>query len=869
MRLAPMAVVVLLATSAKLASAQLLGMPVVTGRQPVTPELLRSAFHDSLAHRLLERARAARLAQDSALHSYDAKSYLRFTVGMGVRATSAAKLLLRTEQSARVQWSGGSGISIEPTGRRTAFPLGAGQIDLTNATPIPYFPGRESLWIPASKMGVAQAEVDEREFIHPLATGAEAYYRYASGDSMTIGLPDGRKISVRELRVTPREPNWRAFVGSFWFDTQSGSLVRAAYRISTDLDLWQESNASHDRLVQKLETEARTDTGALAEHERKVAESLHQGPLEKLGIKFIEGSLRPARANLSAVTVTYGLYEGRFWLPSANTAEGEIDAGFMRLPLTWQEKFDYESVNSGQTVVPTPATLGLLPSDTGYAGTASLNIGIDADAHGPIPAPTTPAGKAKQLALEDSLAKRYGVLADSFDLRSTRARAAGDTAEARRLANRALLYHSGAQQLVRRRAGCTSDSSYVAGGGTRYGGAVRTIVRLPCDINRLSSSPDLPGSIYNDDDLFGAADSEALLASLGFSLQPGWAPQWPELNTGLSYFRYNRIEALSLGGSATSALGLGLTAQATARIGTGDRVLNGDLSVSQSSGLNTIRVAAYHRLAVANDDWGAPLSFGASFANALWAHDEGFYYRTTGAEITASREAPAFLGNATLTWRGFAERERSAGVAPNTQASLGNVFGDARFEQNIDAEPLSVYGAGGDVSRTFGTNPEGAQLFARMRGEAAATSGETSVNAGYARLMLDATLSRNVGPFATTITAATGSSAGRVPLQRDFFIGGLQTVRGQVALPDGDGRVGNSFWLGRVEVGSRSLALEPSVFYDAGWAGPRTDLMRAGHPLSGAGVSLSFLDGLFKFDAAHGIWPERHWRFDLSLGPRL
>jgi hypothetical protein len=40
--------------------------------------------------------------------------------------------------------------------------------------PIPYFPGRESLWIPSSKMGVAQATVDEDEMLHPLAAGAEA-----------------------------------------------------------------------------------------------------------------------------------------------------------------------------------------------------------------------------------------------------------------------------------------------------------------------------------------------------------------------------------------------------------------------------------------------------------------------------------------------------------------------------------------------------------------------------------------------------------------------------------------------------------------------------------------------------------------------
>ena len=40
--------------------------------------------------------------------------------------------------------------------------MGAADLDLTPVTPIPYFPGRESLWLPSSDMGVAQAEVVAR-----------------------------------------------------------------------------------------------------------------------------------------------------------------------------------------------------------------------------------------------------------------------------------------------------------------------------------------------------------------------------------------------------------------------------------------------------------------------------------------------------------------------------------------------------------------------------------------------------------------------------------------------------------------------------------------------------------------------------------
>src|SRR5207249_11866587 len=115
-------------------------------------ELLRTAFADARARTLLERAREARIAQDSTLRAYDAQTYMRISMGMGFRKIGRQRLLLRTEQAARVRWSRASGIWVEPTGRRAAFPLGGAELDMTAATPIPYFPGRESLWIPSAQI---------------------------------------------------------------------------------------------------------------------------------------------------------------------------------------------------------------------------------------------------------------------------------------------------------------------------------------------------------------------------------------------------------------------------------------------------------------------------------------------------------------------------------------------------------------------------------------------------------------------------------------------------------------------------------------------------------------------------------------------
>jgi hypothetical protein len=348
------------------------------------------------------------------------------------------------------------------------------------------------------------------------------------------------------------------------------------------------------------------------------------------------------------------------------------------------------------------------------------------------------------------------------------------------------------------------------------------------------------------------------------------------LHSGLDLVRYNRVEGLSLGGSATSVLGAGYTAQGVVRLGVADLVPNADLSISRSDGRRTIRLGAFHRLGVANDDWGSPLNFGASVSALLYGRDEGFYYRTFGAELGGSREAPFF--GATIDWRLFAERQRSAGVAPNTQVSLGNAFGSARFIDNIDAQQATVAGAAADLSRTFGEDPSGLRLFARTRVEGAAVRGATiadGATTGYGRLMTEGTLSRAIGGVSLAITGAAGGIAGDAPVQRQFYVGGVQTVRGQFARPTNaaggvaSGYQGDAFWLGRAELGTSSIAARPVLFYDLGWAGPRADWNHPGRPLSGAGVGLSFMDGLIRTDLSRGIYPEKRLRFDLYVEARF
>ncbi|HET9004550.1 MAG TPA: ShlB/FhaC/HecB family hemolysin secretion/activation protein, partial [Gemmatimonadaceae bacterium] len=118
---------------------------------------------------------------------------------------------------------------------------------------------------------------------------------------------------------------------------------------------------------------------------------------------------------------------------------------------------------------------------------------------------------------------------------------------------------------------------------------------------------------------------------------------------------------------------------------------------------------------------------------------------------------------------------------------------------------------------------------------------------------------------AGSLTGIAGAAAGRPPLQKLFFVGGPQTVRGI----DAGSAVGDAFWVGRGELGWGTRMARPVVFGDLGWAGSRDDWQHPGKPLAGAGVGASFLDGLIRADVAKGIRPAGGVRVYLYVDARF
>ena len=512
-------------------------------RIPVTAEHRRTAFKDPAARELLLRAREARLQQDSMLLSYDVKSYQRVSAGMSIRETARDRLAFRTESAAHVRWHRSTGARVEMLGARTAVPIVAGikeaeqemeaDQDITDMMAIPYYPGKDELWL-FEMIGTSDGD-DEGSamLVHPVAEGSEAYFTFASGDSVIMTLPDGKRITLREILVIPREARWNLVVGSFWFETDRAHLVRAVMRFSAPMDVWET---------------ARQDDPTAGDDVPWA----------------VRGLISPMKAEVTAVTIEYGLLDQRFWLPRTQGAEGYARVSFMRVPFKIEERYRYESVNAIDSLVA-------------------------------IPPPAWKRGSE----FEDSL------------------KTAGVDSTARSEAMKHFYASRDSAQRAERKRQCDTSGSFVEY-HQRYNGTLPLAIEVPCDPKRLASSSELPPSIYDEgEELFGAADRAELMQALDFGLQPAWAPRAPTIAWGLNETRYNRVEGLGTGAVVTSQLGRGYVVALTGRGSIADKQLNGELSVSRSNGRRELRATAYRRL-VSSGDFGSPLSFGASFNSFVY-----------------------------------------------------------------------------------------------------------------------------------------------------------------------------------------------------------------------------------------------------------
>jgi hypothetical protein len=772
-------------------------------RIAVTDAHRRTAFASAAARDLLLGARVARLRGDSMLLAYDAKSVLRVSAGLGFKRLGRQRLLFRGESAARVRWQRDVGARMELTGERIVLPAFMG----------------------------AETEADHDHNGGGLEIMNSIPY-FPGSESMWIGLGRAKADVDPDQIIHPLADGSEAYYTYARGDSIVAVLPGARRMRLVELKV--RPRQPHWRLVVgSLWFDA--DSRQLVRAAYRLAAPLDVWKLieeeedDDDVPAVVRAMITPMTFMVSTVALEYGLHEGRWWLPRAQALEGSVEVGAMRVPIEVQERFTYASVNGTDTL---PRFVVTKPKPD--RGRDSVQRATLDSAAGAIA--MTDSAEA-DVASTDSAGTHVSITIGSGSDSASRA------ARAARRRERGLW------------AQCDTSSQRVTT-EWRHNGEVPVQIVAPCDSLALANSPDLPPSAYDEGEpLFSEADAAIIRDALDLGAQPAWSPQRPQLVWGLSHnlVRYNRVEGLSAGVGAVQALGAGYGAEAIARIGIADWQPNGEIAVARSNGRDSLRLAIAHRLVAAND-WGTPFGLGPSLNAVLFGRDEGLYYRTLGIELAGARR----LEMGVLDWRVYAERQRGADV--ETHFSLPHVFAGTRALDNIDAARARQAGLAVRHLSSFGLDPRGWRLLGDLRLEGSTGTFD------WSRAALDVTVGHSIfDRLDGALTVGAGTTGGTVPPQRLFYIGGSRTVRGQIpGVHAGDEGRGDAYWLGRLELGLGSVAARPVLFGDIGWAGARDDF-GTGRPLSGAGIGLSFLDGLIRADLAHGIRPRSELRADLYL----
>jgi hypothetical protein len=312
--LPPLLAVLLLAFTASSASAQ------------------SDAFLDPDARILHAAARARWREVDRSLIRYQAVVSQR--LGVGLRLPLRDRTLVSHESAARLIWERGmegerggvTGVQMlalsggmfdeDDDGRRSC----SGAVCVSAGADGLFFNAFQPRGDPLM-LGLSRWDDDEEDgFEHPIAEGAELHYRFRTGDTLTVTLPDGRTLRIVELSILPRRDDPHLLSGALWIEPGTGALVRAVYRLARPLDLEQDTDDSD--------------------------------------IEDIPGLLRPFIVDVTLVAVDYALWDFRMWMPRSLRVEGTVRAGILSSPVAGEIAYEIEEVVTAADTGSVAASLG-------------------------------------------------------------------------------------------------------------------------------------------------------------------------------------------------------------------------------------------------------------------------------------------------------------------------------------------------------------------------------------------------------------------------------------------------------------------------------------------------------------------------------
>jgi hypothetical protein len=191
-----------------------------------------ATFADARTESLYYIARARHLRQDSIVRDYQATVHTRIDATAGRSRFARLATLWVHESEADIAWHAPNDLKISVRGARTKVPvmgllpeLRAAEAELREE-----FRGQVLLdrpWFIPRSLGdsIRLMGLPTVAALHPLAPGAEAYYRFAVLDSARLRLP-GREVRTARLRVEPKAVAPALVAGHVWLDVETGDVVR-------------------------------------------------------------------------------------------------------------------------------------------------------------------------------------------------------------------------------------------------------------------------------------------------------------------------------------------------------------------------------------------------------------------------------------------------------------------------------------------------------------------------------------------------------------------------------------------------------------------------------------------------------------------
>ncbi|HVH12170.1 MAG TPA: hypothetical protein VM759_03910, partial [Longimicrobium sp.] len=305
-----------------------------------------SAYLDPVAATLLRGARERRARVERSIDLYRVTA--RERVHAGLAAVSRDRTLFGREMAVRIEWRRGETGSVRVLGAREASPAATRGVSVpedlrSEVTDLAFDPDELQLNLfqfGAGDVGRDDDGADVRtrrdsagvevevnmEPVDPLQPGAEAHYRYRSGDTTTVRLPDGSRLRLIQLEIIPRRREFRLLRGTLWIDEQTKGVVRSVLSTARPFDL-------------------RRDTGE--------------------EIPRVMNTFGAIRAEVSYVTVEYALFQGRFWLPRLVAVDAKANLGVLAgFPVRFERSYSDYEVQAAAVPEQAPITVLAQSGDT-------------------------------------------------------------------------------------------------------------------------------------------------------------------------------------------------------------------------------------------------------------------------------------------------------------------------------------------------------------------------------------------------------------------------------------------------------------------------------------------------------------------------